>query len=119
MNNVDTGPTAEAKAGLPLVAVRRPHRASGALKLNFWLDSVLLVAFLAEQGFGLTGTVLHEWIGIGFAVALLFHITLHWNWIIRTTKNLTRKPAGRDTIRWANNLFLVFAMTLTVTSGVL
>ena len=59
----------------------------------------------------------HEWIGTALGLALLVHITLHWNWVVRTTTRLFRKTPGRDTIRWANNLFLMLSMTICIASG--
>lgn len=55
-----------------------------ALKLDACVDSFLLLAFLANQSF-LTGMVLHEWVGASLAIALVAHITLHWDWVARTT----------------------------------
>lgn len=97
--------------------MKRQLALSRALKVDFWLDSLLLVGFLCAESFHLTGIVLHEWIGVAMGAALLVHITLHWNWVVRTTSRLVRKKPGRDTIRWANNLFLMLAMTLTIASG--
>ena len=88
-----------------------------ALKIDFWIDTLLLVTFLVGQSFGLTGIFLHEWIGVTMGAALLVHITLHWNWVVRTTGRIIHKRPGRDTIRWANNLVLILAMTFTVASG--
>jgi Prokaryotic cytochrome b561 len=112
----EPGDSTKPRAPSTTGAERKP-RLPRALKIDFWLDSILLVAFLAAESFHLTGLVLHEWIGVTMGVALLVHITLHWNWVVRTTSRLFRKKPGRDTIRWANNLFLMLAMTLTVASG--
>jgi hypothetical protein len=47
---------------------------------------------------------------------LLLHLTLHWDWVIRTTRRLF-SPRGHDKLIWAVNLALLFAMTLCVASG--
>jgi hypothetical protein len=49
--------------------------------------------------------------------ALLLHITLHWDWVVRTTGRLLR-PRGPDKLIWLVNLALLFAMTLCVASGI-
>ena len=67
---------------------------------------------------GFTGIAVHEWLGIGLGLALLLHLTLHWDWVIRTTAKLLR-PRGDDKIIWLVNLALLFAMTLCVASGIL
>jgi hypothetical protein len=55
-------------------------------------------------------------VGIGFGLALLIHLTLHWDWVIRTTRKLFR-PRAHDKVIWPVNLALRFAMTLCVASG--
>ena len=61
--------------------------------------------------------MIHEWLGIALGVALLLHITLHWDWVVRTTGRLLR-PRGPDKLIWLVNLALLFAMTLCVASGI-
>jgi hypothetical protein len=93
-------------------------RLPGRLRLDFWLDAVLLVAFTFAYSIGVTGIVLHEWLGIGLGVALLVHLTLHWDWVSRTTRRLLR-PGARERVAWLVNLLLLAAMTLCIASGVL
>ncbi|MCU1399513.1 MAG: hypothetical protein JWN62_2622 [Acidimicrobiales bacterium] len=97
----------------------RRRRIPGRTRLDFWLDSVLLVAFALDYSFQFTGLSIHEWIGLGFGIALLVHITLHWEWVLRTTKRLFGRLAGRERIRWIVDFALLFVMTLCVASGVL
>jgi hypothetical protein len=61
--------------------------------------------------------VIHVWLGIGLGFALLLHLTLHWDWVVRTTRRLLR-PSGPDKLIWAVNLALLFAMALCVASGI-
>ena len=78
----------------------------------------LLLGFTIAYSYGWTGDVIHEWLGLGLAAAMLLHITLHWDWVLRTTRRLLR-PRGRDKLIWAVNLALLAAMTLCMTSGIL
>lgn len=84
---------------------------------NFWLDSILLILFLAlvwvstivrfvfpstsdAVGWTLWGGSLDAWIGIQFglvgtmAFAVLLHVMLHWTWVCGVV--LQRLPAKRD-----------------------
>lgn len=61
---------------------------------------------------------IHEWLGIALGVALVLHLTLHWDWVLRTTRRVV-SPRGHDKLIWLVNLALLLAMTLCVTSGVL
>ena len=47
------------------------------------------------------------------------HLTLHWDWVLRTTSRVFGRLAGRERIRWFVDLALMVVMTLCVASGVL
>src|SRR3984957_13225615 len=87
-------------------------------RLDFWLDALLLVAYTLAYSLGFTGIATHEWLGIGLGVVLLVHLTLHWDWVIRTTRNLLTR-AGRGRFIWLVNLMLLLSMTLCIASGIL
>ena len=99
---------------VPLSRRQVPARA----RLDFWFDAVILVGYTVAYSYGFTGVVIHEWLGIALGIALLLHITLHWDWVVRTTLRLLR-PRGPDKLIWLVNLALLFAMTLCVASGIL
>jgi hypothetical protein len=63
-------------------------------------------------------TPFHEWLGIGLGVAVLVHLTLHWDWVIRTTRKLLRR-GGRERFAWLVSLLLRLSMTLCIGSGIL
>src|SRR5580704_10102405 len=86
-------------------------------RLDFWFDAVILAGYTVAYSYGFTGVVIHEWLGIGLGIALLLHLTLHWDWGVRTTRRLI-SPRGHDKLIWAVNLALLFAMTLCVASGI-
>jgi Domain of unknown function (DUF4405) len=87
------------------------------IRLDFWFDAVILVGYTVAYSYGFTGVVIHEWLGIGLGIALLLHLTLHWDWVVRTTRRLVR-PRGPDKLIWLVNLLLMFAMVLCVASGI-
>ena len=87
-------------------------------RLDFWFDGVLLVAYTLVYSLGFTGLAIHEWLGLGIGLALLLHLTLHWDWVVRTTRKLFVR-GGRDRGIWLLNLALLVVMTLCVLSGVL
>ena len=101
----------------PPVTARR-RRILARTRLDFWLDAVLLVAYTLAYSLGFTGIATHEWLGIGLGVVLLVHLTLHWDWVIRTTQKLLRWN-GRERFIWLVNLLLLVSMTLCIASGIL
>ena len=102
----------------PDTATRTPRRVPVRTRLDFWFDGVLLVAYTLAYSLGFTGLAIHEWLGIGIGVALLLHLTLHWDWVLRTSRRLLRR-GGRDRLIWLVNLALLLTMTLCIASGVL
>src|ERR1700722_6108671 len=100
----------------PVTASRR--RILARTRLDFWLDALLLVAYTLAYSLGFTGIAAHEWLGIGLGLVLLVHLTLHWDWVIRTTRKLLRR-SGRERFVWLVNLLLLLSMSLCIASGVL
>ena len=99
-------------------ATSRRRRIAARTRLDFWFDAVLFLGYTLAYSYGFTGIAVHEWLGIGLGVALLLHLTLHWDWVLRTTARLLR-PRGPDKVIWLVNLALLFTMTLCVASGIL
>ena len=112
---MNAGP-ATSLADPPVTVSRR--RILARTRLDFWLDAVLLVAYILAYSLGFTGMATHEWLGIGLGVVLLVHLTLHCDWVIRTTAKLLRR-GGRERLIWLVNLLLLGTMTLCIASGIL
>jgi Domain of unknown function (DUF4405) len=113
---VVTGSSTASPAGMTSHPGRRA-RVAARTRLDFWFDAVILVGYTVAYSYGFTGVVIHEWLGIGLGIALLLHLTLHWDWVVRTTRRLV-SPRGHDKLIWLVNLALLFAMTLCVASGI-
>ena len=62
-------------------------------KTNFWFDIAIFAAALFAPAVAFTGLAIHEWLGIGLALAVGTHLLLHWQWI----SQMTKRPAGRAT----------------------
>jgi len=95
-----------------------PRRIPARTRLDFCLDATIFAAFLVAYSFGLTGVAIHEWLGIALGLVLVVHLTVHWDWVLRTTRRLLRK-GGPDRVIWLVNLLLIVTMTLCVASGIL
>jgi hypothetical protein len=96
----------------------RRRRIAARTRLDFWFDAVLLLGYTLAYSYGFTGIGIHEWLGLGLGLAVAFHLTLHWDWVIRTTRKLAR-PRGHDRVIWVVNLALLAGMTWCVLSGIL
>jgi hypothetical protein len=87
-------------------------------RLDFWLDGTILAGFVFAYCFGFTGDFIHEWLGLALGLVFVVHLTLHWDWVLRTTRKLVR-PRGQDKLIYAVNLALLVAMTLCIASGIM
>ncbi len=92
MVRVVSGISAASPAGTASPRGRRA-RVAARTRLDFWFDAVILVGYTIAYSYGFTGVVIHEWLGIGLGIALLLHLTLHWDWVVRTTRRLV-SPRG-------------------------
>jgi hypothetical protein len=78
----------ETTSGAPPEVAPARRRVPARTRLDFWYDGLLLVAFTLAYSLGFTGLAVHEWLGLGIGLALLLHLTLHWDWVVRTTRKL-------------------------------
>jgi len=84
VTDLEPGPTLDTATA---VTTRR-RRALARTRVDFWLDATILVGFILAYSFGFTGPVIHEWLGLALGLVLLVHLTLHWDWVVRTTRRL-------------------------------
>ena len=112
-----SGPAVTSPAG-PAAGRGRRRKVAARTRLDFWFDAAILVGYTLAYSYGFTGIAIHEWLGIGLGLALLIHLTLHWDWVIRTSRRML-SPRGPDKVSWLVNLALLLAMTLCVASGIL
>jgi hypothetical protein len=93
-------------------------KVSSRTRFDFFLDLTLLLAFGVAFTFSFTGLSIHEWFGLAFGLALLVHLTLHWDWVVRTTRTML-STTGRRRVMWVVNFILMLDLTLCVASGIL
>ena len=98
-------------------AERKRKRFSETVK-NYWLDIALFFAFIIDMNTRFTGISIHEWLGLGFGIALIYHLLLHWNWIASLTKRLFRKLPGGQRLRYGIDLILFVDMVVLTMTGI-
>lgn len=117
MNDVDLSAEVEVEQLVSSAGARR-SRLSARTKFDLVFDTALFVASAVAYAEDFTGLSLHEWFGIGFGVALLVHFSLHWDWVVRTTKGMLA-TTDRRRFMWLVNLALLGDLILCVGSGIL
>ncbi len=96
--------------------VRSKRGVSHTLK-NYWLDIALFLAFVIDMNTQFTGIPIHEWLGIGFGVALIYHMLLHWAWITNTLRRMVGKLPAIQRIRALVDILLFVDMVILVVTG--
>lgn len=85
--------------------------------LRFAFDLSVGVAALALFSVNFPGLVLHELIGLAFAVAAVVHIALSWDWAVGTTRRCLKSLSGQLRLTWLVNAALFISMTTVIASG--
>lgn len=85
---------------------------------NFWVDIALFLMFIVDMNTHLTGIPVHEWLGIVFGGALVYHMLLHWQWISNATRKVFTKLPTIQRIRYLVDLLLFAVMVIVVASGI-
>lgn len=101
-----------------------PERTKRKRKLNITtmnviLDLVLLVVFILEMEEHFTGLPLHELLGLGFGVALILHLLLHWDWIVSITRTFFKSLLTESRLNYVLNIGLFADMLFVTVSGIL
>ena len=100
-----------------ITGVRPGRRLSATLK-NFGLDIVLFLAFIVAANMHLTGLAIHEWLGILFGGLLVYHLLLHWSWIVGVGKRLVSKLPAMERLKYAVDILLFVNMVVVVATGI-
>ena len=95
---------------------RKQSRWSETAK-NYWLDIFLFVAFVIDMNTHFTGILIHEWLGIAFGISLVYHLMLHWKWIVSVSKRLFGRLSTIQRIRYLVDLALFINMVVVVITG--
>lgn len=83
------------------------------------LDAALLALLLMTMEAHATGNSLHEWLGVGMAFLVLWHLLLHWKWIMRHTFRFSLPNKGRSRLLYCLDVLIFAAFVSTVFSGLM
>lgn len=101
-----------------MVTTERPRMQWAETLRNFWVDIALFLMFIVDMNTGFTGIPVHEWLGIVFGGALIYHLLLHWPWIANATRRLVQRLPAIQRIRYGIDLLLFVDMVIVVVTGI-
>ncbi|MFZ5912382.1 MAG: DUF4405 domain-containing protein [Chloroflexota bacterium] len=88
-------------------------------KTKLVIDILIFFGFLVAMDPHSTGVALHEWLTVASMAAIITHLLLNWDWIVRLTKRFFTMPALRPRINYVLNLLLFIDVVLIMYTGVM
>jgi cytochrome b len=87
------------------------------MRLLFFLDALLLIAFAVLQEPRFTSLRGHEWIGVSFAVLIVVHLIVNWGGIVAAVARIRTHDSRRASVNGVLNGTLFIMVVVTVLSG--
>ncbi len=88
-------------------------------KTNLIVDTTILATFLIVTNPHLTGNTIHEWLALSFAGAIITHLLLHWNWLIKVGGEFFKKLFHQSRLNFVVDALFFVAMTGAMFSGLM
>jgi cytochrome b561 len=86
---------------------------------NFIVDAVVFGGFLIVNANKMTTQTIHEWLGLAVFVTLLFHLFLHWRWVVNKVSLFFKKMPVIDRINFLVDFVFFIAIIAVTLTGVL
>ena len=88
-------------------------------RVNLWYDIAIFLAALFAPAVAFTGLLIHEWLGIGLALAVVIHLLLHWQWIAQITRRLFGGANWSARLNYVVNWLFFIDLTIITVTGIL
>ncbi len=82
-------------------------------KQNWLIDAILFIGFLLTFYLDLTGLSGHQWLGVGVGIITLYHLLVHWKWVLVVTKRFLGQTSGQS------RLYYLIDWSLLLSGGVI
>jgi hypothetical protein len=86
-------------------------------KANWWIDLMMFTAFIATYFLDLTGIEMHQWLGVFSGVLALYHLLIHWNWVVAVSKRFLSSTSSKARYFFIIDAALLIGFVLMVVSG--
>ncbi|MCA9914285.1 MAG: DUF4405 domain-containing protein [Anaerolineae bacterium] len=104
-------------AATPQTQPRSRFRWLHRTQINVFLDILLVLAFVVEMEEHFTGLALHEVIGVFLTVALVLHLLLHLDWVVKITLRFFHQIIHESRFNYLLNLALLITMGVALVTG--
>jgi hypothetical protein len=86
-------------------------------KTNWWVDLILFAVFIATYFLDLTGVELHQWLGVASGVLALYHLMIHWNWVVAVSNRFLSSTSRKARYFFLIDAALLLGFALIVATG--
>jgi len=86
-------------------------------KSNWIIDALLFVGFLIAFALDLTGLSMHQWLGVFIALFAVYHLILHWDWVVAVTARFFGRTSGQARAYYLLDGALLFGLFLITGTG--
>ncbi|MFK7801759.1 MAG: cytochrome b/b6 domain-containing protein [Anaerolineae bacterium] len=86
-------------------------------RLNWTVDLTLLLVFVPLFFEDATGRSNHQIIGVVFGAGILYHVLLHWKWVVSVTKRFFKRQPKQTRINYILNMLMLIDLILCIGTG--
>ncbi|MEM7802054.1 MAG: hypothetical protein AAF633_22865 [Chloroflexota bacterium] len=87
-------------------------------RLNWIVDLTLLFSFIPLYFDRRTGLEMHQILGILFGIGVLYHVFLHWKWVVQVTKRFFKRQPTQTRINYCLNQLMLLDLILVIGTGI-
>jgi hypothetical protein len=86
-------------------------------KTKWWVDAALFSGFIIAFFLDLTGTGLHQWIGIAGVALAAYHLVTHWSWVRAVSQRFFGRTSGRARLYYLIDAAIFVGFAAIVSTG--
>jgi hypothetical protein len=87
------------------------------LKNKKMVDLGLYLIFVATFFLDLTGVILHEWLGMIAGAIAIYHLAMHWKWVVAAIRQFFRRASGKTRLYSLVDAGLLLGLLACVVTG--
>lgn len=86
-------------------------------KINWIVDAVLFLGFLATFFLDWTGLAWHQWLGAVLGALMLYHLLVHWKWVAAVTRRFLGKTSRQSRLYYLLDWTIALSLLVIGASG--
>jgi hypothetical protein len=87
-------------------------------KTKWWVDAALFTGFIVAFFLDLTGTELHQWIGVAAGSLAIYHLIAHWSWVSAVSQRFFGRTSSRARLYYLVDVVIFSGLAMILLTGV-